>query len=114
MTQESPTSPESPRSAPQCHHCGYDLRGLPLPSESCPECGEKIDHYKGERQKAWRAIDRRTRVGVAIGGAFLIGAGAAYCFQGTFTPLAWWLATFGGGIVVSAMVLWVMDGMENL
>lgn len=28
---------------PICVACGYSLRGLPLPTECCPECGRPLD-----------------------------------------------------------------------
>lgn len=30
---------------PRCHHCGFDLTGLPAPdgaAVTCPECGEQV------------------------------------------------------------------------
>ena len=44
-----------PLESGRCHHCGYEMRGLPAPGV-CPECGQAYDRTSVKRLQPWPGV----------------------------------------------------------
>ena len=69
----------------QCHHCGYDLMGLPNQGR-CPECGEVYDKhslYRAAKAKEPAFVRHITSITLAIISLSVLICGGALSFQAT-------------------------------